>query len=67
MNKDIENLIGNVYQSIWGNHDEKCKVIGEWLDEIRKLPNIVDSEDLVHRVVDNKDYRIGDVWYKPPI
>jgi hypothetical protein len=64
-NASIENLIGNVYQSILGSHNEKCRIIGGWLDDYVKYrsfvpPNEVDSSKMVDIVTSNKKYRAHD-------
>ncbi len=58
----VENLIGNVYLSILGSHDEKCRIIGEWLDDYVKYrsfvpPDEINSSKMVDIVVSDKEYR----------
>jgi hypothetical protein len=34
MEESWKNVVGNLYQSILGSHEEKIKVITEWLTDI---------------------------------
>jgi hypothetical protein len=34
-----QNVVGNLYQSIWGTHDERVATITEWMTEIADTPS----------------------------
>ena len=38
MEESWQDVVGNLYQSIWGRHEEKVEIITKWLTDIVNTP-----------------------------
>jgi hypothetical protein len=49
-----KNVVGNLYDSIWGNKEEKINVITDWLNDIRYSSVNIDTRYIVGHILQDK-------------
>lgn len=54
--KNIENLIGNVYQCIGGDHEFKVKIISGWIKSVQDHTPKTDPIFITRLMLDGKDF-----------